>query len=354
MKPVSCTAPTVERLSEFLPAYEFEFLIAEGSTGAIYKARQRSLDRDVAIKILPHGLGSDPHFREAFESKAKAMARLSHPNLIKVFDYGDADGLLYKVMEYVHGKSLHHSSYGHRIEIHQAVEIAIAACQGIAHAHANGIVHRNIKPTSILLTKKCEPKIGDFGVARPSNSPGENISSDPNGYAAPEAGGHSTKGDPRSDIFSIGIILKELLTGIHPNAAGFDQAVLGDPRLAKIYAKATAADPAMRYPTISDFLQALESWSQPRLITSYRPAPRPAPPAPVKAKQVNWALLQNLAVISFLLVAIAFTWNLYQRKEAIIAEQTRAASEAQAKSAASMSSAATPSTPATLTASNRN
>ena len=127
MSPIPFEAPSLELLCELLPAYEFEFLIAQGGMGAVYKARQRSLDRDVAIKILPRELGSDPLFRESFEAEAKAMARLSHHNLIRVYDYGDADGLLFTVMEYVHGSSLHHSAHGQKIDAQQAIEIVTAA-----------------------------------------------------------------------------------------------------------------------------------------------------------------------------------------------------------------------------------
>lgn len=249
MSPTSFAAPSLEQLSRVLPFYDFEFLIAHGSTGAVYKARQRSLDRDVAIKILPRELGSDPLFRDTFESEAKAMARLSHPNLIKVYDYGDADGLLYSVMEYVHGKSLHRSAHGKKVDAHQAVEIVTSVCRGLAHAHESGILHRDIRPSNILLTAKCEPKISNFGSAGMR------------GYIAPEVLFNPESADQRSDIFAIGILLKELLIGVPASTAAFEYTPLREAGLAEICDKATAANPELRFPDVSSFCQALEKWS---------------------------------------------------------------------------------------------
>jgi serine/threonine protein kinase len=98
MSDPSFQAPSPEHLTELLPQYDIEAFIAQGAMGAVYKARQRSLDRDVAIKILPRELGEDPGFRESFTTEAKAMARLNHPNLIGVFDHGDVEGMPYIVM----------------------------------------------------------------------------------------------------------------------------------------------------------------------------------------------------------------------------------------------------------------
>ncbi len=213
MSPIPFEAPSFQQFAELLPAYDFDYLIAQNEMGAVYKARQRSLDRDVAIKILPAEFGDDPFFRKSFESEAKAMARLSHNNLIKVFDCGDAGGLLYIVMEYVHGSSLYKSAAGEKIDAVQAVDIVLSVCHGLAHAHANGIIHRDIRPSNILLNQKCEPKIGDFGLARTACHHAGELVMEILGYAAPEVISHLDEDDPRSDIFAVGIILKELLTG---------------------------------------------------------------------------------------------------------------------------------------------
>ena len=163
----------IEALGRLLPAYDFECLIAKGGMGAVYKAKQRSLGRDVAIKILPPEVGRDPLFRRSFETEARAMARLNHPNLIGVYDSGSVADMLYIVMEYVPGKSLYHSSYGKMVDPVQAVELIQGICAGLSHAHENGIIHSDIKPANVLLTPKAEPKIGEFGLARLVESEGD-------------------------------------------------------------------------------------------------------------------------------------------------------------------------------------
>jgi len=209
-------APSLEVLAGLLPAYEFEAFVAQGGMGAVYKARQRSLDRDVAIKILPRELGEDPEFRESFSTEAKAMARLNHPNLIGVYDYGDVDGMPYIVMEFVNGKSLFHSAYNLQVDPVQAVTIVKGICDGLAHAHENGVIHRDIKPANILLNDKVAPKIGDFGLARPMDAGGSGLVMGTPGYVAPELLRHPEHADRRSDLFALGVVLYELLIGRCP------------------------------------------------------------------------------------------------------------------------------------------
>ena len=115
-------APELEELQELLPLYDIEAFIAQGGMGAVYKARQKSLDRGVAIKILPRQFGADETFRKNFEAEAVAMAKVNDANLIGVYDFGEIDGMLFIVMEYVHGKSLHHSAHGKVIEVEEEDE----------------------------------------------------------------------------------------------------------------------------------------------------------------------------------------------------------------------------------------
>jgi len=247
-------APTPEELAPFFPAYQIHSFIAQGGMGAVYSATQTSLDRPVAIKILPRVFSNDPKFQANFETEAKAMARLSHSNLIAVFDFGEADGMLFIVMELVEGKSLHESCRGQPIEQKEAGRIVSEICKGLAHAHKGGIIHRDIKPGNILLTPDAEPKIGDFGLAHPLGEneleEGENIWGTP-GYTAPEVIHNPSGVDHRADIFSVGVLLFELLTGRIPESPpnlpsslskcdrGFDQ----------IFQRATHPDPTQRYPS---------------------------------------------------------------------------------------------------------
>ncbi|MEM9237328.1 MAG: serine/threonine-protein kinase, partial [Verrucomicrobiota bacterium] len=253
MSPETFNAPEPEQLAELLPAYDFEAFIAKGGMGAVYKATQKSLDRAVAIKVLPREFGADPEFRQAFETEAKAMAKLNHPNLISVYDYGDIDGMPYIVMELVEGKSLYHSSWNKAIEPEQAVTIVEGILQGLGHAHEHGILHGDIKPANILLTAKAEPKIGDFGLARPADSEGTGIIMGTPGYAAPELTRSPESIGKSTDLFAVGVILHELLTGIRPDTNdGAPTQPFGDARLDAIWKKTTDADLSRRYATAEE------------------------------------------------------------------------------------------------------
>ncbi len=342
MSSSSFEAPTLEALAGLMPAYDFEAFIAQGGMGAVYKARQRALDRDVAIKILPRELGDDPDFRRSFETEAKAMARLNHPNLVGVYDSGDLDGMLYIVMEYVNAKSLYHSAYNMAVEPEQAAGIVKAICDGLAHAHENGVIHRDIKPANILLTTKAEPKIADFGLARPANSDHPGLIMGTPGYTAPEIYDDPEHADQKTDIYAVGVILYELLTGHRPE----DDEVLPPPstvvgcdrKLDKIWAKATAADPAQRYDSAEEMAKDLEGWAVPdpptqALRTMQRP-PRMAgapPGAAVPARRVapvtvvhkkkkkgdtDWGLLARILIGGLVMAALFYGWNTYQKAKA--------------------------------------
>ena len=217
--PAEFVAPSLEELAPLFPAYEIEAFIAQGGMGAVYRATQRSLDRLVAIKILPREFGEDENFRASFEAEAKAMAKLNHPNLIGVYDFGDIDGMLFIVMEFVEGKALYYSVHKKAIDPLVAFEMVSTISRGLAHAHAGGIIHRDIKPANILLDLEANPKIGDFGLARPldQDRSGGVVFGTP-GYTAPEVYKNDHPVDQRSDIFSIGALLYELLSGKPPVA----------------------------------------------------------------------------------------------------------------------------------------
>lgn len=324
MSPSPFELPAIGALADLLPAFDFEYLIAKGGTGAVYKARQRSLDRDIAIKIFPRELGADPLFHGSFQAGAKAMARLTHPNLIRVYDSGEVDGLFYMVMEYVPGKSLYRSAHGKVIDPKQAVEIVIAACQGIAHAHENGIVHRDIKPANILLTPECAPKIGDFGLARCTRSEAEGLPMGTPAYMAPEIVNNPETGDRQSDVFAIGVLLRELLTGVPAGTEGSAKAVVADLKLAAICRQATHADPAMRHPDATSLADQLTRWmapeqSRPLMATRHPISLKPKPSKTYTAPSAGWALLKNCALIAVLLCAIGLLWGVYQTKQETVA-----------------------------------
>ena len=282
MSYISSPLPEIDSLADLLPAFEFDRLIGQDVSGALYKACHRSLDRDVAIKFLPCDTGSDPRFRHSFQAKAKAMASLTHPSLIRVYDSGDLDGHLYTVMEYAHCRSLKDSAHGVAVDPLQAVEIVTSACLGLAYAHENGIIHGDIRPANIFLNAKCEPKIGNFGLPGHARSDAGAMLSDAPEYIAPEIVGQSHCGGPKADVFALGVILKELLTGTPAASALAAHQTLADPKLDAICHKATHPDPASRYQDTRTLADDLKLW-----MTSRKSSPAITKPQPSFHRQAT-------------------------------------------------------------------
>ncbi len=254
-------APDVHVLSSMLQGYEVHSLIAVGGMGAVYKARQISLDRIVAIKVLPRELGDDEEFREGFQVEAKMMAKLNHPNLISIFDFGHKDGLLYIIMEYVEGKTLYHSAHGKTILQTTAVSIIQDILKGLEHAHEVGMLHRDIKPANILLGSDAVPKVGDFGLARPTSRAETGVIYGSPGYVAPEVMDDPEIVDERADIFAVGVIFYELLTGHLPDKKAFVPAsseISSAPEFDHIIERAIHPNMDMRYPSAEAMHEAIE------------------------------------------------------------------------------------------------
>lgn len=264
------TPPTIEEISQLLPAYEVLSFIAKGGMGAVYMANQRSLDRPVAIKVLPRHFGEDEAFRDSFEAEAKSMAKLNHPNLIGIYDFGQVDGLLYIIMEMVQGKSLYHSSYGRTLAPDEAARIISEVCSGLANAHQQGILHRDIKPSNILLDPSASPKIGDFGLARPVGEHERDLAYGTPGYTAPEVVHHPEAVDQSTDIFSVGVMLYELLTGKLPDDTYTPAASITgcSPEFDQIISKAINPNPALRYRSAKEMGAALRKLTDQQASTN--------------------------------------------------------------------------------------
>ncbi|HOB97870.1 MAG TPA: protein kinase, partial [Verrucomicrobiota bacterium] len=215
--------PSLERVAAAFPQFEIIELIGAGGMGAVYKARQPKLDRLVALKVLSDTLSASPAFAERFNREALVLARLNHPNIVTVFDYGQSGGFFYLLMEYVDGVNLRQAMKAGRFTPQQALALVPKVCDALQFAHDEGILHRDIKPENLLLDTRGRVKIADFGIAKLMGEPrpvtkltatGAAIGT-PN-YMAPEQIEHPEDVDQRADIYSLGVVFYEMLTGELP------------------------------------------------------------------------------------------------------------------------------------------
>ena len=158
--------PSLEEVARLFPQLEILAFIGKGGMGAVYKARQPALDRLVALKILPPQAAGGPGFAERFNREARALARLNHPNIVAVHEFGQAGGLPFFIMEFVDGLTLRQLEQAGRLSPDEALRIVPQICEALQFAHDEGIVHRDIKPENILIDKKGRVKIADFGIAK--------------------------------------------------------------------------------------------------------------------------------------------------------------------------------------------
>ena len=202
------------------PNLEIVEMIGQGGMGVVYKARQRNLDRIVALKVLSPHLSEDPEFVERFTREAKALAQLSHPNIVGIHDSGIHDRVPYLVMEYIDGTPLRGLLGSAKLPPDRALEVIPQICDALQYAHAHGIVHRDIKPENILIDRQGRVKIADFGLAKLSVEQSRITQSGyvmgtPR-YMAPEQFEPSGRVDHRADIYSLGVVFYEMLTGEVP------------------------------------------------------------------------------------------------------------------------------------------
>src|SRR6266487_3652806 len=214
--------PSVEEVAKLFPQLEILAFIGKGGMGAVYKARQPALDRFVALKILPPQVASGTGFAERFNREARALARLSHPNIVAVHEFGQVNGLPYFIMEFVDGLNLRQLERAGKLSPQEALKIVPQICEALQFAHDEGIVHRDIKPENILLDKKGRVKIADFGIAKILGREPDVALTQTQGvlgtpqYMAPEQVEKPQSVDHRADIFSLGVVFYEMLTGELP------------------------------------------------------------------------------------------------------------------------------------------
>ena len=226
-----------------LGPYEIQAPLGAGGMGEVYQARDTRLDRTVAIKVLPEHVAADPDLKKRFEREAKTVAALSHPHICPVFDIGTQDGIDFLVMEYLDGETLAQRLEKGALPLDQALTLAIEIADALDKAHRQGIVHRDVKPGNIMLTK-AGAKLLDFGLAKlrkPEPAGGEGLSGVTTldapltargtlmgtlPYMAPEqVEGKET--DARTDLFAFGVLMYEVVTGTRAFAAETQAALIG-------------------------------------------------------------------------------------------------------------------------------
>ncbi|MCI0650811.1 MAG: protein kinase [Planctomycetes bacterium] len=248
--------------------YRLDEVVGAGGMSVVFRARQLSLDRNVALKVLRKDLGADPNFARRFLNEARALADLSHPNIVQVFDQGVYAGNYYLVMEFIDGASLRHVLAERRLTPAEALRLVPALCAGLEYAHSRGIVHRDIKPENILLDRAGTPKIADFGLVRivGERAPVARITQTQTllgtlEYMSPEQREGRRDIDHRADIYSLGVVLYEMLTGELP-IARFplpSERVQVDVRLDEVIVKVLQKDRERRYQRASLVAEDLEA-----------------------------------------------------------------------------------------------
>ncbi len=324
-------APTPDELRPLFPELEIISLLGQGGMGAVYKARQKTLDRIVALKILPPGSGADPAFAERFTREARALARLSHPGVVTLYEFGhvpysqpstlNPQPLYFFLMEYVDGVSLRRLLERGRLSAREALAIVPQICDALQYAHDQGIVHRDIKPENILLDRVGRVKVADFGVAKlvglttEGSASGQGVDASvmltesgkmlgTPAYMAPEQADNPQEADHRADIYSLGVVFYQMLTGELPGKPlqPPSRKVQIDVRLDSVVLRALEREPERRYQQVSVLKTQVET-----LAATPAPAAS-AQPGGTRSQAARARTISALAL--FLLAPVGFAWFL--------------------------------------------
>ncbi len=316
-----------------LGPYEIQAPLGAGGMGEVYRAKDAKLGREIAVKVLPAAVAADGDRRARFEQEARAASALNHPNILTVYDIGEADGALYIAMELVEGRTLRELvASGEPLPTKRLLELSVQIAEGLAKAHAAGIVHRDLKPENVMVSKDGFVKILDFGLAKLTETPAQDASVLPTAIAAPTQPGtvmgtagymspEQASGQPvdyRSDQFSFGAIVYEMATGkrafqrktgaetlvaiIREEPEPLTQAAPKAPAPVRwIVERLLAKDPEERYASTKDLARDLESIRDHLTETSASGALEPAGPARVRRR--GWVLPAALAFLAGAAVA---------------------------------------------------
>jgi serine/threonine protein kinase len=274
--------PDRDELARAFPHLQILELIGQGGMGFVYKARQPKLDRVVALKILAQPLAGQTQFAERFTREGRTLAKLNHPNIVIIHDFGQAGPFFYLLMEYVDGVNLRQAMRAGAVDSSQALAIVPRICEALQYAHNEGVLHRDIKPDNILLDTRGRVKIADFGIAKlmaeavaenPLTGSGASLGT-PH-YMAPEQIEKPNAVDHRADIYSLGVVFYEMLTGELPlGRFAAPSATSGnDPRLDEIVFQTLEKQPDRRPQSADEVRTRVET-------ISTTPAPPDALPEP--------------------------------------------------------------------------
>ena len=300
---------TPEELQPYFPQLEIIECLGRGGMGVVYKARQKSLNRLVALKLLGPERAGEPRFAARFEKEAHALAALSHPNIVGVYDFGQVGGYYFLLMEFVDGMNLRQLLNAKRLTPKEALSIVPPVCDALQCAHDHGIVHRDIKPENLLIDKAGTVKIADFGIAMMvGDSEGSGGMAATEGtmgqgtpaYAAPEQQDHAVATDHRADIYSLGVVLYEMLTGERPKGTITppSKCVQVDIRIDEVVLRALERTPEMRFQTAVEFRTQVEAAGLP-------PAGRRSGQLPKRlAPAISTTLVSSFITLAILHAAI--------------------------------------------------
>jgi serine/threonine protein kinase len=256
-----------------LKGYEIGTILGKGAMGTVYRARQLSLDRTVAVKVMSSDLVSQPEFILRFRREAAALAALAHNNVVSIIDQGNVDQYWFFVMEYIDGPTLRRLLSQRNMRLSKALDLAVQVGRGLDYAHGKGVVHRDLKPENVLLADDGASghvaKICDFGLAdilysdrSYVNLTGSRISMGTVNYMAPEQRQDAGRVDARADVFSYGVVLYEMLTGELPLGRYQEPSKRNralDRRLDEVILRALEPDARRRYPRVREIVEVLET-----------------------------------------------------------------------------------------------
>jgi serine/threonine protein kinase len=317
--------PTHEELAAAFPQLEILELIGQGGMGFVFRARQPKIERLVALKILPQALATDPAFAERFAREGRVLARLNHPNIVTLHDFGQANGFFYLLMEYVDGVNLRQAMKVGRFTPGQALSVVPKICEALQYAHNEGILHRDIKPENILLDAKGRVKIADFGIAKlvegadsPLGQPGTDgpahtanltetgkVLGTPQ-YMAPEQLEHPQDVDQRADIYSLGVVFYEMLTGELPlgRFAPPSEKSDVDARVDQVVLRALEKERERRTQSAGEVKTQVEAISRHGAVPPTTKEPVGVAPAPALAKPDHFWRGFTVAVLALMMIPV--------------------------------------------------